>query len=163
MSPTEKPAITQAEFHASSEHLALTAQQKVWVDYFVETADAKAATRKAYETPSGPKGAGYIAMFTEKLETSPRILAALDLFYGRSPRERFLRDLQLDIRHAKGVAKIEARHLYAKVAFGVDGALPAEPETEARFKVGDIVLVDGVKHRVTAVDASGKPTDGDPL
>jgi hypothetical protein len=156
--PAAPSVMSKEMFHASKEFLALTDSQRKWLDIFIETQDANLATRKAYSASDD----AYIAMFTRKTETSPRIIAALDLYYARSPRERFLRDLQNDIAHSKGVAKIEARRLYAKMVFGVDGP-PTEEVEHPVCKINDIVLVDGVKHRVTSVDASGRPTDGEPL
>jgi hypothetical protein len=150
--------IAKADFANSAAYLALTARQRRWIDVFIETSDANRATREAY----GATDDTYVAMFTRKTETSPRIIAALDLFFDRSPREKFLRDLQNDIAHSKGVAKIEARRLYAKMVFGVDGT-PSNEIVNSDCKIGDIVLVNGVKHRVTAVDENGRPTDGEPL
>ena len=155
---TAPNVMSKETFHASREFLSLTEKQRVWVDSFIETSDANLATREAYSADDD----AYVAMFTRKIETSPRIIAALDLFFARSPREKFLRDLQNDIACSKGIAKVEARRLYAKMVFGVDGA-PTEEVEHSVCKVGDIVLVEGVKHRVTAVDANGKPTDGEPL
>jgi hypothetical protein len=153
--PAAPSVMSKESFHVSKEFSALTDKQRVWVDSFVDTQDAGQATCIAYGNHTDP---AYRAMLCRKIETSPRVLAALDLFYGRSPKEKFLRDLQNDIARAKGVAKIEARRLFAKVA-GLDGPEPEHPVC----KIGDIVLVDGVKHRVTAVDANGRPTDGEPL
>jgi hypothetical protein len=148
--------IATAEFHASKEFLALTDGQRKWIDVFIETSDANLATREAY----GTNDDAYIAMFTRKIESSPRVIAALDLYFARSPRDRFLRDLQNDIAHSTGIARIEARRLYARIT-GLD-APNAETEQPV-CKIGDVVLVEGVKHRVTATDANGRPTEGEPL
>ena len=158
MAPAAPSVMSKETFHASKEYLAVTDKQKVWLDVFIDSQDAALATSTAYGAQTD---SAYRAMLTRKVESSPRVLAALDLFYGRTPREKFLRDLQNDIAHSKGIAKIEARRLYAKVT-GIDGS-PTEEIEHLVCKIGDIVLVDGVKHRVTAVDASGKPTDGEPL
>ncbi len=153
---SQKGVITTAEFHASREFLALTEGQRKWVDIFIETSDANRATREAYSATDD----AYIAMFTRKTETSPRILAALDLYFARSPREKFLRDLQLDIKQSKGVARVEARRLFAKVTGLIDG-VPVE--IEPRFKVGDRVTQRddaGIVHMgiVRAIDADGCAT-----
>jgi hypothetical protein len=58
-------------------------------------------------------------MFTRKLETNPRILAALDLYFARSEREKLLRDLEHDIPRLEGVALIEAYRLRVRLA-GLD-------------------------------------------
>jgi hypothetical protein len=158
MATTTQSTMSKEELVKSGPYLALTARQRRWLEILIDTSDANRATREAYDATDD----AYVAMFTRKIETSPRIIAALDLYFARSPREKFLRDLQNDIARTKGVAKIEARRLYAKMVFGVDGPPTEEPEYSV-CKVGDIVLVNGVKHRVTAVDANGRPTDGEPL
>ena len=148
---TAVPSLMPKEtFHASKEYLSLTSGQRKWVDIFIKTSDANRATREAY----GATDDSYVAMFTKKIETSPRIIAALDLCFARSPRERFLRDLQNDIARSTGIARIEARRLFAKVA-GLDGLPSAEPDR--RFNVGDICIQDGKKYRVTSIDADGQP------
>ena len=121
---TQSSTMAKTDFVKSVQYLALTEGQRKWVDIFIETSNANLSTRQAYNATDD----AYIAMFTRKIETSPRIIAALDLFFARTPRERFLRDLQNDIAHSTGVAKIEARRLYAKIT-GIDG-LPTD-ETEA--------------------------------
>ena len=153
---TQSSTMSKEDFIKSKEYLALTEGQRKWVEIFIETSNANLSTRQAYNATDD----AYIAMFTRKIETSPRIIAALDLFFARPPRERFLRDLQNDISHSTGIARLETRRLYAKVMGLVDGSPTEQVE---QCKIGDIVLVDGVKHRVTAVDANGKPTDGEPL
>jgi len=85
--------MTIEDFHATKEFLALTERQRKWVDVFIETADANHATLEAYNATDSV----YRAMLCRKVETSPRVIAALDLFYGRSPKEKFPRDLELEI------------------------------------------------------------------
>jgi hypothetical protein len=156
MAPATQSAMAKTDFVKSKEYLALTDGQRKWVEIFIETSDANRATREAY----GANDDTYIAMFTRKTETSPRVLAALDLYFARSPREKFLRDLQNDIAHSKGVARIEARRLFAKVTGLIDGA---PVETEPRFKVGDIATLDGKQYRVTAIREDGTVSEADPL
>jgi hypothetical protein len=156
MTTATQSVMSKEEFVKSREYLALTSGQRKWVDIFIETSDANRATREAYNATED----GYRAMFTRKIETSPRIIAALDLFFARTPREKFLRDLQLDIKKSKGVALIEARRLYAKMVFGVDGSPSAEAR---RFSVGDIATLDGKQYRVTAIHQDGSVSEADPL
>jgi len=162
MATATQSTISKEVFHSSKEYLSLTSGQKRWIDAFVETLDANLSTRKAY----GASDDAYVAMFTRKIETSPRILAALDLFFVRSPREKFLRDLQNDIARSTGVARIEARRLFAKITGLIDGALDSEPDetSPANFFVGQLVTQRdemGTIHtgRVLAVDANGRPTE----
>jgi hypothetical protein len=93
-------------------------------------------------------------MFTRKIESSTNVIGALDFFYQRSPREKFLRDLENDIRRATGVARIEGLKLYARVT-GLDVSAPEKP----KFSVGDVVIVDGQRRCVLAVDSNGFPTE----
>ncbi len=159
MATAAAPNVMSKEtFNASREFLSLTSGQRKWANIFIETSDAHRATREAY----GASDDAYVAMLTRKIETSPRIIAALDLFYARTPREKFLRDLENDIRNSTGIARIEARRLYAKVT-GLDASSVGELSASPKARVGDIVLVDGKTFTVTAVDANGNPTDGEPL
>jgi hypothetical protein len=153
---TATETMSKEAFQASKEYLALTEKQRVWVDAFVDSQDAGQATVLAYG--DNPDSA-YRAMLTRKVETSPRVIAALDLFYGRSPKEKFIRDLQLDIARAKGVARVEGRRLYARVTGLIDSAPDAA--VEHRFNVGDICIQDGRKYRVTSIDAHGHPLTAD--
>jgi hypothetical protein len=156
MTTATQSTMSKEAFHVSREYLSLTSGQRRWVDIFIETSDANRATCEAYNATED----GYRAMFTRKIETSPRIIAALDLFFARTPREKFLRDLQNDIARSKGVARVEARRLYAKMVFGVDGSSSAEAR---QFSVGDIATLDGKQYRVTAIHQDGSVSEADPL
>jgi hypothetical protein len=156
-------------FHATKEFLSLTAQQRAWVDAFIELLDAREATRRAY----GDVGERYVAMTTRRIELSKRVIAALDVFYARTPREKFIRDLELTMAHAKtATERADARALYAKIALGFGGLSNSadsgndgqEARTPARFKVGDIAIrADKTKLRITAVDEQGRVTDAEPI
>lgn len=152
---TATTATDNTEFHSSKEYLALTEKQKVWVDRFIETQDAALATKLAYGDHTDET---YRAMLTRKIETSNRVCDALDVFYQRDEKDKFIRNLELNIKNSTGIAKIEGQKLLARIL----GLLSSDAE-QVVAKVGDVVLVDGVKHRVTAIDANGKPTDGEPL
>lgn len=152
--------MTQEEFHASKDWKSLTEGQKRWVSVFIETQDAKRATAEAY----GSDDEAYVVMFTRKIETSANVISALDAYYRRSEKERFLRDLRMNIANSEGIAKVEGQKLLARILGFDTPAVDCGTFTEPPVcKVGDSVLVDGVRHRVTVVDANGKPTDGEPL
>jgi hypothetical protein len=70
---------TQAEFHASREYRALTDRQRRWVDIVVFENDPELATREAFNVTSND---AYAKLLQGKLETSPRVRAAIHLFYG---------------------------------------------------------------------------------
>jgi hypothetical protein len=105
--------MTVEQFHAAAEYLALTQRQRKWVDTFTESQNPGFATSTAYGSDTTET---YRAMFTRKLETNPRILPALDLYFARSEREKLLRDLEHDIPRLEGVALIEAYRLRARLA-----------------------------------------------
>jgi hypothetical protein len=154
---TEQGVITQMEFHASREYCALTAKQRIWIDFFIETQDAELATRTAYESASDT----YVKLFTYQVEANPRIVNALNLFYGRSPRESFLQELQRDIRRSpKGsIARIQAQNLYARMAFDFELQHPNVPFTETessthKFAIGEKFKQEGTTYRVDAVEIS---------
>lgn len=156
---SEKSTMNKETFHASSQYRALTEKQRTWVDSFADFQDAALATQAAY----GVAGTPYAAMLSRKIETSPRVIAALDFYFARTPRDRFIRDLQYDIRRSKGIARIEAQRLYAKFVFG--DAVAADGESSSvRFHVGQRVTQrdsqTGELHIgvVKSVDPNGRPT-----
>jgi hypothetical protein len=156
MGTATQSTMAKEAFHTSKEYLSLTSGQRKWVDIFIDTSDANRATREAYNAAND----AYRAMFCRKIESSLRVIAALDVYFARSPREKFLRDLQNDIARSKGIAKVEARRLYAKMVFGVDGSPSAAIQ---RFNVGDIATLDGKQYRVTAIREDGSVSEADPL
>src|ERR1700747_1203598 len=103
MATATQRTMSKETFSASREYRALTERQRRWINIFIETSDANRATREAY----GSTDDTYVAMFTRKIETSPRVIAALDFYFARSPKEIFLRNLQNEIARSKGIAKIE--------------------------------------------------------
>jgi hypothetical protein len=150
-------AISKEALHTSKEYLALTDKQKVWVNTFIETSDPKRATVEAYGGDTSPE---YRAMLCRKIQTSPRILDVLDVWFGVSSRDKFLRTLEADIKTLQGVAKIQALKLYARAAGILDDSDDVESaaiEPEHKFSVGDICVQSGLKFRVTSIDLDGKP------
>jgi hypothetical protein len=118
--------MAKEDFRKSREFLALTQKQQAWVESFLDSQNASFATRTAY----GATDDTYVAMFTRKLETSPRIIAALNLFYGRSPKDAFLSELERTIQHEKGPAKVSAMQLLARLKFNDKSETPVEPGKE---------------------------------
>lgn len=154
--------ITEAEFHASREYRALTDRQRKWVDIVFRENDPERATREAFDVTAND---AYAKMLQGKLETSPRVRAAIHLFYGYTEREAFLQDLKTDLRRSKpgSTARTKFAAMYAKLAFGVE---PEDPETPAadsepttaesgavsvqKFPIGSVIEQDGRKYRVVA-------------
>jgi hypothetical protein len=169
MTTATQGAITRAEFSTSREFLALTDKQRVWVDLFIESQDMSRATRTAYGTVNG----AYEAMLTRKIETSPRVIAALNLFYGRSPKEAFLSELERTIQRETGPAKVAAMQLMARLKFSGKSENPEfaknpQPTSDAgptkqQFKVGDIATLNERQYRITVLNPDGSVAEADKL
>ena len=156
---TAAPTMSLETLHASPEYKVLTDAQKRYVDAFVESQDAPRSLEAAYGSDSTPQ---YRSMLLRKIQTSPRVLAALDHFYSRSEREKFLRDLALDVTRAKGVGRAELRRLQAHI-LGFDATdVELGTPTAERFRVGDICVQNGRSYRVSSIDAeTGRPLTAD--
>jgi hypothetical protein len=127
--------MTKEAFHSTQSYLALTTRQRAWVDTFIDSQDAAMATKTAY---GDNRDESYRAMLTRKVETSSKVIAALDVFYQRSEKDRFVRDLRLNIQNSTGIARVESQKLLAKVL----GLVSSDVEQPV-CKVGDIVLQNG--------------------
>ena len=155
MTATQSPRVlTLEEFHASPEFRALTDRQRKWVDIVVVTRDPDRDTREAFGATNND---AYAKMLTGKVETSPRVRAALHLFYGRTEREAFLEDVKTDLRRSKpgSIARTKFASLYAKLTFGVD----PEPESEDtnapdKFAIGEKFKQNGQTYQVVAEEVS---------
>jgi hypothetical protein len=150
----QNQAMSKEEFQKSKEYLALTPRQRTWLTTLIETSDIAQATRVAY----GTQNDAYEAMLTRKIESSPRVIAALNLFYGRSEKEVFLSELD---------RTIAALQLKARLQFSRDSENPVEPGKESeptssaparRYAVNELVEQAGHVGRVVAVDLKGRPT-----
>jgi hypothetical protein len=144
-----------AEFQATREFLALTAKQRDWFTAYVETGDARLATERAYESKA-PN------LLTFQVQANARIVAALNRFFGVSPRDAFLKELSRTIQKESGMAKVHAQRLYAKLVFAAEESFDQasskhDAEPSPKFAVGDICTQRGTKFRVTEVDSSGRP------
>jgi hypothetical protein len=120
MESATQNTMSHEEFVKTREFLALTENQRRWCLSFIETGDAVLALMRAYPQCKD-KGQAYISMFAKKTESSPNVIAALDVYFQRSDREKFLRDLAADIKTSTGIAKIEGMRLLAKMKFGISG------------------------------------------
>jgi hypothetical protein len=164
----QNPTMAKEDFMKSREYLALTPRQQAWVDSFLDSQNASLATRTAY----GTKNDAYEAMLTRKIESSPRVIAALNLLYGRSERDAFLSELERTIQRERGPAKVSAMQLLARLKFTDKSETPVEPSEELkptssaparRYAVGDLVQQDGHTGRVLAVDSNSRPTQVEEL
>jgi|HubBroStandDraft_1064217.scaffolds.fasta_scaffold241636_2 hypothetical protein len=160
--PQNPRVITPAEFHASREYRTLTDRQRKWVDIVVTSNDPERATAEAFGATAND---AYAKMLQGKLETSPRVRAAIHLFYGYTEREVFLQDLKTDLRRSRpgSIARTKFAAMYAKLAFGADPEDPEIPAAESepttdksgtdlaqQFPIGSVIVQDGRKYRVVA-------------
>jgi hypothetical protein len=153
------------DFRQSAEWINLTPAQQAWLVSFFASDDIMYATRVAFPN-CAERNRRSMAW---QIERTPRIVAASNLWRGRTEKEIFLQELEKTIRASEdgSVAKVRAMSLYARLKFDLETL--AEPEesgkktpaasAELRFKVGDPIIVDGVKRRVTAVDEDAHVTD----
>lgn len=144
------PPVSIAEFQKASEYLALTENQKTWILKLIATKDARQATIETY--PKARKlGPAYTSQLAGKLAASPKIRAAIARFYDWDERAKFLNDLEIDIRRAKGADKASLQLVRARV-LGLlpsnDSTLPANQQT---YAVGSLVEQNGQVFQITAV------------
>ncbi|MGA8036729.1 MAG: hypothetical protein WB985_12240 [Candidatus Acidiferrales bacterium] len=173
----EQRAMSWEAFTGTPDYLALTPPMRAWVKLFVEHGDANAATVAAYPDSATPR------VLTYKIQSSGRVINALNKYFGIDDKQAFLNELRHTIRKSKGTAKVEAQKLYAQLAFGVpeepeSGAknpddprsntlarVNAEPQSQEAAKTPgarrktEVMLVDGLKRRPIAWDADGEPTE----
>ena len=157
-------------------YLALTAQQRVLVEKFLETADKVQAVQAAYNCKSKESA----RVMSYSVFSNLRVVAALAAANGGCDLESFKQEVMCAARNKKlSIAQLGALKLYAQLSGFVAGSslsaeidsgeiaeqpAPSEsPVAEHCFKVGDICLQDGKQFRVTAIDANGRPTDGEPI
>jgi hypothetical protein len=175
-SEVERPLMTPSQLSQTAEFRQLSPKMATWVLSYVQnyldtgTFDPLVATNAAYKCSTE----GNARTFGFQLLANAKINRTLNRFFGYTPEQAFREQVEKAIYKRKiSVAQVQALKLFADVnGFGSDslpksnGYVPiAERESgpEPRFKAGDIVLVDGVKHHVTKVDANGRATEGEPL
>jgi hypothetical protein len=160
---TQTEPISWDVMQASETWKRLTPQQRVWVLKFIASDDSIAATRTAYPTATDKS----VKCMSYELRKNPGIVAALDFYNGKTELELDLEEIQKQIDAAEpgSIAATKLIALKASLKRGVKSASeePKATDESLASKIGDIVLVDGKKHRVTAVDENGKPTDGEPI
>ena len=146
--------ISLSELHETPEFKSLTANQQNWFDRYATTGDPRRATVESY--PRAKKlGPAYTSQLMQKLLSAPRVRAVLACYWQLDGRQKFLADLEIDIRRAKGSDKASLQMVRAKVLGLVPGddasILAAEPEQQT-FPVGATVEQDGHRYRITAVE-----------
>lgn len=164
--PTASP--TMEDLHSHPKFLACTPSQQKFLVEYTKTKDPIRAVEFGYGADGSDR---YKRMWSQRLLHHGNTAAVLDWFFGRTEKDRFLAELQRDIKKLDGVALQRARALYARVAGLIsDESEPTETKPtedpsmpDERFKLGDIVEQNGRTFRITAIDNQGRPTDGEPL
>jgi len=189
MSASAKDRMPLSEIVTRSEFQILTPKQQAFSARYIAsglssgTYDAVGAVQTAYAT--SPANA---VLLSYELLGNRKIKKVLDLHFGRTPLDAMLSDLEKAIRKSLrkdsksgglSIATVQAlafyeRHTGQQIEAARGAATPiAEPEVHAevaelsapaRFKVGDIAILDGkTKIRVTAVDDQGRAAEGDEI
>ncbi len=160
--------VTWDEMAASSQWLALTPRQRVWVVGFLATNDEVWATKMSYE------GNNPEVLRTKRYEVrrNPAVRCAIGFFRGNE-RETLLDEVRESIRKSEpgSVAQVRALSLYARLAGfvapeGGEAEKPAEKVAENpvhKFRVDETFTQKGIRYRVTAVDANGRILDAEEI
>ena len=164
--------LTLAELQDTMEYRHLSPKMGSWLSAYVQkfldtgTFDPLCATQAAYKcnTPETARTFGY------QLLANPKIILALNRFFGTTPEQAFLKSVEKAIYNRRLTnAQVRALELDCKV-HGFDNSLPKKngyvpiSQRPRKYKVADIATRDdGKKFRVTAVTADGRLTAGDPI
>ncbi len=170
----DNPKTSWSRLELSPEWVRLTPPQRVFVVEFLATGSAFLATKVGYRAKSEKNS----RVLSYELAKNPFIVAAVDVATGRvrSEREILISEVQRQLKAAE-TGSIAATKLTAQlerlILGGQQEELDDEPANEVEpssnsqktivAKVGDIVLVNGVQHRVSVVDENGRPTEGEPV
>jgi hypothetical protein len=146
-----RPVMSLEAFQKTSEYLALSDLQRAWILKLVTTGDIRQATVESY--PKAKRlGQQYISQLGAKNLASPHVRAALARYYGWDDKQKFLADLDAQIRRSKSADRAPLLALKAKVMLGIDAptlsAVAAEPEQT--FAVGSVVEQNGRKYEIVA-------------
>jgi hypothetical protein len=159
MSETEKPRVPLAEIRTTAAWGALTAKQAIFCERYIQSGadrgvyDVQVAMKAAYNTSSERN----LTCLTYEVLANRRVRDVLAIHFNQSARDLFLADLEKSIRREKGMTKIQAQKLYAKIAFGVeDSQRPAQSEADdavdspQKFAIGSVIVQDHKKYIVKA-------------
>jgi hypothetical protein len=167
-----KPQMTVYDLTRTVEFGRLAPKMGHWVIVYVQTFldtgdfDSLAATKAAYDcgTAENARTFGY------QMLANPKVKKALDKFFGNDAvanrsREDVLAEAWRAVQAAEpgSIAHTRSISFYKSLA-GIER--PKKPKAEkpsqtpaVKFKVGDVATQNGVKYRVTEVDADGKILD----
>lgn len=164
MSENNTPAMSLDNFKKTAEYLALSDLQRTWIVKLIMTGDVRQATVESY-SKAKRLGSNYITQLGSKNLASPHVRNALSTYYGWDDKQKFMADLEANIRTAKGADKVSLLSLKARMlglVSGDDSALSA-PKPASDWKIGQHVQQrdgNGVIHHgiILALNANGEPS-----
>jgi len=154
----ESPRTPLAKVQATAAWGLLSPKQAAFCAKYIQSGadsgvyDLQAAMRAAYNASSERN----LRCLTYEVLANRRVRDVLALHFNLSPRDLFLADLENSISREKGIAKIQAQKLYARLAFGVeDSQPPTKSESDGvefpqKFAIGSVIVQDGQKYLVKA-------------
>jgi len=164
---TESPRVPLATIQATAAWGLLSPKQATFCAKYIQSGvdsgvyDLRSAMKAAYNASSERN----LRCLTYEVLANRRVRDVLALHFNQSPRDLFLADLEKSIDREKGIAKVQAQKLYAKLAFGIEDSQPSQPTAEGKtespvekFSVGDLVYQDGHTGRVLQIDTDGHVT-----
>jgi hypothetical protein len=175
---TKTEPLSLSELTNTPEFNRLTVRQGIWVLVYLahyldtEICDAVAATQAAYECASEESA----RVLSYQIQASPNIRATLNRFFGDdSPeiaarqnldREAQIAGLKRALKKTPPYEQPRGRRLLAELTGLINTSEVSEPKTATvpaqKFSVGDFVMQNNQKYRVTSVDANGHPLTAEP-
>jgi len=169
MTNTTNPVSWEA-LESTPQYRTLTAHQRNWVKALLSNGgNPVAATEAAYNCKSLKNA----TCLSYEVRRHPSVRAFLELHdvlsYGAPSKEQQIASVLETIREAPAYSRVRAQRLLAELT-GFVGTSTDDQRSETNSgleskgpisKIGDVVLQDGQKYRVTHIDENGHPTEGD--
>jgi hypothetical protein len=167
---TTTPIDEFAALRVSPPFRRMTLQQQSWLVEYLRTGSFHSATKLAY--PEANDNSQRVMPY--QILKAQAVRECLDWYRFRdaeSSRQALIDIVRKQLEAAEP-GSVSAQRLCAQLQSLTVSSKPSAPEptpgpeepAQAQgSKIGDIVLVEGVKYRVIAVDENGKPTDGEPI
>jgi hypothetical protein len=159
MPEREKPRVPLAKIRTTAAWGALTAKQAIFCERYIQSGtdrgvyDVRDAMKDAYNASSERN----LKCLTYEVLANRRVREVLAIHFNQSARDLFLAELEKSISCEKGIAKIQAQKLYAKIAFGVEDSQRPEKSEEddavdapQKFAIGSVIVQDEKKYIVKA-------------
>jgi hypothetical protein len=147
--------------------IRMSGKQRELVQKYISNGyDKVAAVKSLYKCSTE----GSVRTTINRQFSNADVRALLALHFNESALDTLKAELQRAL-HCRRLSQSRVRTLKLLAqAAGLDSegiaaeeVKPAAGAKQTQCKVGDIILVDGKKVRVTVVDMNGMPTEGDPL